>query len=188
MRTSRNLSSGLLLGSVVMFAPAALLAAAKVSSDLTSPQKRQAIVDVAEKLAHRPPVKALPADQPSPFNPKDFDKPDPSEAPPTAGTSPATPATPSGDGSAPTPAKPAGPTTDRETLETLATQITPSGVIMLRGSSRLIIANRPFEVGTRFTATYNGQDYELELVSIDRTTFTLRYRGEEITRPIKPVR
>jgi hypothetical protein len=73
-------------------------------------------------------------------------------------------------------------------LEKLAGQISPTGVIQLRGAPRLVIGGKPFEVGTRFTATYNSQDYELELVSIDRTTFTLRYRGEEITRPIKPVR
>jgi hypothetical protein len=82
----------------------------------------------------------------------------------------------------------AGPATDRETLQTLAAQITPSGMMVLRGTPRLIFANKPFEVGTRFTASFNHQDYELELVAIDRTTFTLRYRGEEITRPIKPVR
>jgi len=78
--------------------------------------------------------------------------------------------------------------TARETLELLAAQITPSGMIMLRDNPRLIIGSKPFEVGTRFTASYNNQDYELELVAIDRTTFTLRYRGEDITRPIKPVR
>ncbi len=58
----------------------------------------------------------------------------------------------------------------------------------LRGAPRLIIANKPFEIGTRFTVTYNGQDYELELTSIDRTTFTLRYRNEETTRPITPTK
>ncbi len=73
-------------------------------------------------------------------------------------------------------------------LDKLAAQISPTGVIMLRGAPRLVISNRPFEVGTRFTATYNNQDYELELVAIDRTTFTLRYRSEEVIRPIKPVR
>ena len=85
-------------------------------------------------------------------------------------------------------ATPAGPATDRETLQTLAAQITPSGMMVKGGTPRLIFANKPFEVGTRFTASFNHQDYELELVAIDRTTFTLRYRGEEITRPIKPVR
>ena len=122
----------------------------------------------------------------SPFNPLNFDKPDASEldakaaadraaginAPRTAGAGAVTKAAPG----------------DREMLEKLAAQISPSGVIQLRGAPRLVIGNKPFEVGTRFTATYSNQDYELELVSIDRTTFTLRYRGEEITRPIKPVR
>ena len=56
------------------------------------------------------------------------------------------------------------------------------------GSPRLVMGSKRFEVGTRFTVTYNNEDYELELVRIDRTTFTLRYRGEEITRPIKLVR
>jgi hypothetical protein len=50
------------------------------------------------------------------------------------------------------------------------------------------MGSKRFEVGTRFTVTYNNQDYELELVAIDRTTFTLRYRGEQLTRPIKSVR
>ncbi len=58
---------------------------------------------------------------------------------------------------------------------------------MVSGTPRLMIGNRPFEVGTRFAATYNQQNYELELAAIGETTFTLRYRGEEITRQIKPI-
>jgi hypothetical protein len=87
-----------------------------------------------------------------------------------------------------TPVAPVVPVGDRDTLEKLSTQIKPSGMIVMRGAPRLVIGNKHFEVGTRFTATYNNQDYELELVAIDRTTFTLRYRGEETTRPIKTVR
>ena len=70
----------------------------------------------------------------------------------------------------------------------LAGQIQPSGTIQLRGTSRLIISNRSFEVGTHFTVTYNEQDYDLELTAIGSTTFTLRYRDEDITRPIRPTR
>jgi hypothetical protein len=73
-------------------------------------------------------------------------------------------------------------------LEKLALQITPTGTMQHQGAPRLMISGKLFEVGTRFTATYNNQDYELELIAIDRTTFTLRYRGEETIRPIKPVR
>lgn len=167
------------------------LHAAKVTSDLLPPLKRQASVDTAERLAQRKAAEPLPADLASPFSPKDFDKPDPSEvvkpvtAPRPGASVAGGPAVPGGAAGAPVAPPPPG---DRETLETLAAQITPSGMIQLRGTPRLIIGSKPFEVGTRFTATYNTQDYELELVAIDRTTFTLRYRGEEITRPIKPVR
>ncbi|MBL9213049.1 MAG: hypothetical protein JNL92_21485 [Opitutaceae bacterium] len=164
-----------LAGLVLALLPAAALAA-RVNPDIPPPQKRQATVTVAEKLAEKRTPSALPADLASPFNPPSFDRPeqgDPANAPIVRGGSP----------------KPAPRVlTTRETLETLAAQINPSGVMMLRDTPRLVIGNKPFEVGTRFTATYNNQDYELELVAIDRTTFTLRYRGEEITRPIKPVR
>lgn len=172
--------TGALAGALVLLSPQ-VFAAAKVTSDLIPAAKRQTSVEIADKLAHRPPLTPTSPEMPSPFNPVDFDKPDPSEAP-------AVPPKAAGPGTPGAPAQPAAPATDRQTLETLAAQITPSGVIMLRGSPRLIFANKPFEVGTRFTASYNGQDYELELVAIDRTTFTLRYRGEDVTRPIKPVR
>jgi hypothetical protein len=163
-----------------------VLAAARVTSDLVPPQKRQVVLDLAENLARRKAPAPVAADLPSPFNPVDFDKPDPSELPPAQTQRPTQTGAPT---TGPVvAAQPVGPATDRETLETLAAQITPSGVIQLRGSPRLIFAGKPFEIGTRFTASYNNQDYELELVAIDRTTFTLRYRGEEIIRPIKPVR
>jgi hypothetical protein len=177
----RSPFAGLLAGALLLPSLSAI-AASRATSDLLPPHKRQATVDAADLLAHRPPPPPLPADLASPFNPVDFDKADPSEVPAAA------PKTAPAAGGGTVVAQPTAPATDRQTLETLAAQITPSGVIMLRGAPRLIFANKPFEVGTRFTATYNNQDYELELVAIDRTTFTLRYRGEDVTRPIKPVR
>jgi hypothetical protein len=149
-------------GLLLAVLPAAAFAA-RVNPDIPPPQKRQATVAVSERLAEKRTPTALPADLASPFNPPNFVR-----------------------GPSPKPA--ARVRTARETLETLAAQINPSGMMMLRDTPRLVIGNKPFEVGTRFTASYNNQDYELELVAIDRTTFTLRYRGEELTRPIKPVR
>ena len=148
--------------------------AAKPASDLQPPQKRHVTVTSAERLASRKVPEPVSADLPSPFNPKDFEKPDPADpgyqAPaPTVGSQPVKPVSPPG---------------DRETLETLAAQILPSGTIERGGTRRLMISGKAFEVGTKFVAMYNNQEYELELVAIDRTTFTLRYRGEEITRPI----
>jgi hypothetical protein len=170
------------LGSVMITLPTTMLGA-RVTSDLQPPQKRQATVTVAERLTQRKTPATRPADLRSPFDPADFDKPDPADPESIAAAQRARAAATKA-GGPPAPALPVVPPTDRETLEKLAAQITPTGMMHLRGTPRLVIGNKPFEIGTRFTATYNNQDYELELVAIERTTFTLRYRGEEITRPI----
>ena len=146
--------------------------AARAVSDLQPPQKRQATVDLAARLAEREAPGPLPSNLVSPFNPPDFDRPDPADMP----------MVPAGETAPP---RPPG---DREILEALAAQLNPTGTIQYGDTPRLVMGSRRFEVGTRFIVTYNNQDYELELVAIDRTTFTLRYRNERITRPIKSVR
>ena len=150
--------------------------AARVTSDLQSPQQRQTTVATAERLAARSTPTPLPAELQSPFNPPDFDRVEAAEPQPGA----------------PAPVAredaPPAPLNDRQIVEALAAQLNPTGMILFGDSPRLVMGSKNFEVGTRFTVTYNNQDYELELVAIDRTTFTLRYRGEETTRPIKSVR
>lgn len=153
--------------------------AAKVTADVAPPQRREAVVETAERLTNRPSPAAVPAELASPFNPANFDQADRAGE---AGAR-ATPGTTAAAG----PVEPAKPAGDREILETLAARLTPSGMIAMGGRPLLIIDRNRFEVGTKFIVTYNEQDYELELAAIDRTNFTLRYRGEEITRPIKPV-
>jgi hypothetical protein len=159
--------------------PAARAAAGKATSDLVPPAKRQATVEKAERLTLPPAPPEVAADLPHPFNPPDFNQPHPSEV--AANTGPrAAPAQSSASG----PPPPSGPAGDREILELLADRLTPSGTFIIGGKPLLVINNKRFEVGTRFTVTYDNQDYELELTSINRTTFALRYRNEEITRPI----
>ena len=172
----------LLAGAASLYASlfATPLVAAKVTADVAPPQKREATVDTAERLMRRTPPAALPPETPNPFNPASFDQPDP-DAPKSAAPTKAT-------GGNPAPATAARPPGDREILETLAMRLTPSGMIAMGNKPLLIIDRNRFEVGTKFIVTYNDQDYELALVAIDRPTFTLRYRGEEITRPIKPVK
>lgn len=148
--------------------------ATKAASDILPPARRQQVVDLAQTLAQPPAPKPVPEDLPQPFNPPDFEKPAADETRPIAAPG--------------APAEPAGPAGDREILETLAARLVPSGTFVYLGKPQLVIGKNRFPVGTKFTVTFNAEDYELELVSIDRTTFTLRYRGEEITRPIKPVR
>lgn len=151
--------------------------AARLTPDLLPPQKRQATVVTAEQLVHSIAPQPIPAELISPFNPPDFDKPEGQEAAPNSSDSRSTSA-----------ASPSAPMGDRQILEALASQLTPTGTIQIGGAPRLVMGSKRFEIGTRFTVTYNNQDYELLLTSIDRTTFTLRYRNEEITRPIKSVR
>lgn len=173
----------------LLVGPAAALIAQKSTSDILPPPRRQASVDKATFLSRPPAPAPVPADLPQPFNPADFDAPEPGEFKSGMGASPSS--NRPGGGSAPSPSAapvPVGPSSDRDVIDMLAAQIRPSGMLQLRGTPRLIISNKPFEVGTRFTVTYNGQDYELELTAIDRTTFTLRYRNEETTRPITPTK
>jgi len=153
---------------------------ARAASDLTPPQRRQASVELAEQLTRRVPPPDLPADLPSPFNPVGFDLPDPDVLAAAQTQREASAAASS--------TVVSGPATDREVIEALALRLNPSGTFILRGKPLLIIDRNRFEIGTKFIVTYEERDYELQLVSIDRTTFTLRYRGEEITRPIKPLK
>ena len=174
-----------LLGALLLTAPglpAALGAAAatKVTSDLVPPARRQIIVETAERLSRPPAPAPLPADLPQPFNPTGFDQPDPADQPKPVPTPVGQPVGPVAPGQQPAP--PAG---DRGILEALAAKIPSTGTIMMGGRPLLIVGKNRIEIGQDFVVTYNNQDYELKLVSIDRTTFTLRMRGEEITRPIK---
>jgi hypothetical protein len=152
--------------------------AAKPGSDILPPDTRRAVIDKAERLAHPPAAPALPAELVSPFAPAGFDRPDPSEQHENRAEGRAA-------ADAKTAAAPVLPQTDRDILAAVAARIPTTGTIILGGTPLLISGTNRIEVGSRFTVVYNGQEYELELVAIDRTTFTVRYKGEEFTRPIK---
>jgi hypothetical protein len=161
----------------------ALGAASQAQSALTSPQQRQAAVDLATRLTREPEPTPLPEELKNPFNPPDFTQADPA--------APRGPAAPGGAApAAPSPVAPAGPAADRDILETLAQRIPSQGTMLAPGNRTLLLVGtgptaRRLQVGDVFTVTYNNQDYDLALVAIASTTFTLRYRNEEITRPIK---
>ena len=165
----------------------ASLASAKPLSDLISPEKRRLSVELAQRLTRPPEPAPTPADLPQPFNPTGFEQPDPEEvkavalALAKAGGGPAP-----GPGGGGGPNQPARAPGDREILENLASKLPTKGTIIGRdGEPLLILTGGRVHVGDKFTVAFNGQDYELELTAIERTTFTLRYHGEEIVRPIK---
>jgi hypothetical protein len=165
-----KLPTGLLRLTGALLAVPALAVAARAAGNIDLPARRQLVVETAERLT-RPAVPApLPPDLKSMFNPPRFDQADVDERP--AG-----------------PAAPSGPASARELLETIAARIPPTGTMTdLSGETLLTFGTKKVRRGDVIGVEYNGQTYDLELVAIDRTTFTLRYRGEETTRPIKPTK
>ena len=142
------------------------------ASDISATEKRRVTVDTAAKLAKPSTAKALPEGLPLPFSPAGFDTAESQEHAVAVG-------------------KPAvGPkvSTDHDILEEIATKFPPTGTVMMGGQPLLIFGKKYVKIGTHFTVPLNGQDYDLELVNIDRTNFTLRLNREEITRPIKPAK
>jgi hypothetical protein len=168
----------ILLVSGISVLVTSLLHAQKSTSDLQPPQRRQATVEIAERLSRPPTPAPIPDDLPQPFNPAGFDTAEGGSAP--AAGQKAVVAGP--------PAQPAGPVGDREILETLAARLPAASSANFKGKPILIMGTKRLEVGTTFILSYNNQDYELELVAIGNTTFTLRYRSEELTRPNRPTR
>lgn len=181
---------------VVLPVASLMAAAGKGMSDLLPPGRRQVTVEMAEQLTRPAAPAPLPANLSQPFSPAEFaddvrgGTPSPA-APGTPAPSvpgvPAAPAAPGGAAPGPRAVARSGAQagiSDREILEMLAPRIPSRGTLVFGGRRMLLVDKSRFEVGTQFTVGYNGANYDLELISIDSTSFTLRYRGEEITRPI----
>lgn len=159
--------------------------AAKPLSNLVSPERRRVAVELAQHLTRTPEVLPVPADLVHPFNPAGFDQPDPEEVKAAQAALNKGQGLPPGGPTTGTPVPVTQQAGDREILENLAAKLPTTGSIIFGGQPILLAGRNRLKVGDRFTVASNGQDYELELIAIDRTTFTLRYHGEEITRPIK---
>jgi hypothetical protein len=80
---------------------------------------------------------------------------------------------------------PAGPRNDKELLQAIAQSLKPGGSIVLNGQPTLLFGQKRVKAGGVLTITFEGNQYTLEVVSIDRTNFTLRLNREEFTRTIK---
>ena len=154
----------------------ATVALAQEKSDLLTPARRRPIVETAQRLARPTPPPPLPAELNLPFNPAAFGQPDPEELKAIAAAQAAAQAVQVA----------AKPSTDRDFLNVIAAKIMPSGTLILGDEPLLIFGKKRLRVVDKLTVTYENQVYDLVLVSIERTTFTLRLNQEEITRPIKP--
>ena len=166
--------SFVLLTACVLLAPAAR---ARVESEIVPAEKRRPSVERAAELAKQVKLTPLPDNLSQPFAPPGFDLTDAEEAAAAAAAARAANST--------------GPIaslaqSDHQILEEIVAKVRPSGTIYVAGKPWLMFGKRFVKTGAHFTVTYKGSDYDLELTQIDGTNFTLRYKSEEITRPIQP--
>ena len=161
----------------------AATAGARTLSDLNVPDRRKAVVEMARRIEKVAPLAPLPADLRQPFNPPGFEQPDPDER---AASQAAARAAATAAAIEDSKAKASAPPTDHELLEALAAKVQPSGTIELGGTPLLLFGGKIVRIGAIFSVAYKGSSYDLELISIERTSFTLRLNRAEITRPIEP--
>lgn len=175
-----------LLAAGLALTSAAARADTKPLSDLASPEKRRVVVDLALRLTRPPEPVPVPADLPQPFSPAGFDQPDPEEVK-AAALAKGVAAAAGGGNAAAGPTQAARQPADREILENLAGKLQTTGYLFFNGEALLTLGRNRVRVGDHFGVEdkLTGQVYELELIAIDRTTFTLRYHGEEFTRAIR---
>lgn len=152
------------------------LAAIAVGQTVTNPAKRQQSIERAKAFVAPREIVPLNAD---PFYAPAF-----AEAAAAVGrvSNVPNPTTPAGTA---TPAAPTGPRNDHDLLAAIAGSLKPSGYIVLGGAPSLSFGQKRVKAGGILTITFEGNQYTLEVVSIDRTNFTLRLNREEFTRPIK---
>jgi hypothetical protein len=78
-----------------------------------------------------------------------------------------------------------GPVNSGDLLKNIAEKVLPTGMIHLAGKSFLLVGQKKFQLGDRMSVTYQDVIYEVEITAIERTSFTIRFKNDEITRPIK---
>lgn len=128
------------------------------AADLQPPKKREQLVEQATQLAKiAPPESTLPPENiRNPFNPAATEE-----------------------------ARTVRPTSDKDLLLVLSEQVQANGAMGVPGNMMLTRkGQKPVKVNDKLTLSFDGTSYEVEVIAIDNTTFSLRYNQTEITRPI----
>jgi hypothetical protein len=143
---------------------------------VVSPAKRQEVLNLAKGLLSTKNAATVGRD---PFHSEAYAESMAGTTHPTEGQT-----TPTAD---PSSVKTSATRTPRELLQAIATSpsLKPSGYFVLGGQPTLVFGQKRVKAGSFLTITFEGSEYALEIVSIDRPNFTLRLNREEFTRPIK---
>ena len=138
---------------------------------VVNPLKRQEVLDNAKNLMT---AKSLPPVGKDPFHSEAYAE---SRAEAAQGQEQASTGT--------TAPAPTGPRSARDLIQTIASSLNPSGFFILGGQPTLVFGQKRVKAGGFLTITFEGTEYTIEIISIERPNFTLRLNREEFTRPIK---
>lgn len=73
---------------------------------------------------------------------------------------------------------------NKSLLSALADQLEPKGTFVVGGDAIILIGQKKLKVGEKLPISFEGSIYELEITSIEATRFSVRFKNEELTRPI----
>ena len=80
------------------------------------------------------------------------------------------------------------PVSDHDLITTLAAQLNPTGVLMLGDEALLLFGEKKVKVGETIHVNFDKDSFDVELVDLSRTSFTIRLNNEQTTRSIKPAK
>jgi hypothetical protein len=75
--------------------------------------------------------------------------------------------------------------TDQQRLELIAAQLNPTGSVELGGEPQLLFTEKRQKIGDKLTVLLDKVEYTVEIVSIEKNRFRIRYNNLETTRSIK---
>jgi hypothetical protein len=73
---------------------------------------------------------------------------------------------------------------NRTLVVALSEQLEPKGTFILGGEAIILLGQKKLKVGDIYPINFEGAVYELQITAIESTRFSVRYKNEEITRPI----
>jgi hypothetical protein len=77
------------------------------------------------------------------------------------------------------------PVNDHDLLELLAEQLNPTGTFIMGGEPILLFGQKKIKVGDKLPLSYEGAIYNVEIVAIERISFTVALNQEKFSRPIE---
>ena len=77
---------------------------------------------------------------------------------------------------------------DEEFVAKLAAQLAPTGVFIFGDQTFLLFGEKKVKVGDTILIPFDNNSYEVELIGLTRTSFTVRLNQAEVSRSIKPAK